>query len=68
MIVTPVGKEKLSLQVVKSLQVFGNISLFVFFAFGYSIWIYPKSVYKGYKKGLKNIGIIDLKVSKDVFF
>lgn len=33
-------------------------------AMGYSLWIYPKSVFKGFKKGLNNIGIIDLNISK----
>ncbi len=33
-------------------------------AMGYSLWIYPKSVFKGFKKGLNNIGIIDLNRSK----
>ncbi|GGD10863.1 hypothetical protein [Hyunsoonleella pacifica] len=33
-------------------------------AMGYSLWIYPKSVYNGFKKGLNDIGIIDLKISK----
>mgnify|MGYP001174923940 CR=1 FL=1 len=36
-------------------------------AMGYSLWIYPKSVFKGFKKGLNDIGIIDLKISKSDF-
>ena len=31
---------------------------------GYGIWLYPKDIYLGYKKGLSNKGIIDLKISK----
>ena len=34
------------------------------FSTGYSFWLYPKSVFKGFKKGINNIGIIDLKISK----
>ena len=36
-------------------------------AMGYSIWIYPKSVLKGFKKGLNNIGVIDLNIDKSDF-
>jgi hypothetical protein len=36
-------------------------------AMGYSLWIYPKSVLNGFKKGLNEIGIIDLKISKSNF-
>lgn len=36
-------------------------------AMGYSLWIYPKSVFNGFKKGLNDIGIIDLKISKSNF-
>ena len=31
---------------------------------GYSIWIHPQDVLKGFKKGLNNVGVIDLKISK----
>ena len=40
------------------------INIFIFLAFGYSLWLHPKSVFKGYKKGLNNIGIIDLGLNK----
>ncbi|WCC44678.1 hypothetical protein PJW08_13910 [Tenacibaculum finnmarkense] len=36
-------------------------------AMGYSLWIYPKSVLNGFKKGINEIGIIDLKISKSNF-
>ena len=36
-------------------------------AMGYSLWIYPKSVFNGFKKGINEIGIIDLKISKSNF-
>jgi hypothetical protein len=36
-------------------------------AMGYSLWIYPKSVLNGFKKGLNEIGIIDLKISMSNF-
>jgi hypothetical protein len=36
-------------------------------AMGYSLWLYPKAVFNGFKKGLSNIGIIDLKLSKSDF-
>ena len=31
---------------------------------GYSFWLYPKSILKGFEKGLNDIDIIDLKISK----
>ena len=34
---------------------------------GHSLWLYPTFVFKGLKKGLNNIGIIDLKISKSDF-
>jgi hypothetical protein len=34
---------------------------------GYSFWLYPKAVFNGFKKGLNDIGIIDLKISKSDF-
>jgi hypothetical protein len=40
------------------------INIFIFLAFGYSLLIYPKTVFKGFKKGLTNIGIIDLGLSR----
>ena len=33
-------------------------------AMGYGLWIYPKAVFNGFKKGLNNIGIIDLGLNK----
>ena len=36
-------------------------------AIGYSLWLYPKEIFKGYKKGLSNIGIIDLDYTKEEF-
>ncbi|MFT6963155.1 MAG: hypothetical protein ACJAWV_002889 [Flammeovirgaceae bacterium] len=41
------------------------INLFVFWAFGYSLWISPKSVWEGFKKGLGEIGIVDLDYTKE---
>ena len=40
------------------------INIFIFLAFGYSLLMYPKTVFKGFKKGLNNIGIIDLGLNK----
>ena len=34
---------------------------------GYSLWLYPKAVFRGFKKGLNDIGIIELKFSKPEF-
>ena len=34
---------------------------------GYSFWLHPKAVFNGFKKGLNDIGIIDLKISKADF-
>lgn len=36
-------------------------------AMGYSFWLHPKAVYQGFKKGLNDVGIIDLKISKSDF-
>lgn len=36
-------------------------------AMGYSLWLYPKAVFRGFKKGLNDIGIIELKFSKPEF-
>lgn len=33
----------------------------------YSFWLHPKAVYQGFKKGLNDVGIIDLKISKSDF-
>ena len=30
----------------------------------YSLWLHHKAVLKGFKKGLNNIGVIDLKLSR----
>ena len=40
------------------------INIFIFLAFGYSLLLHPKTVFKGFKKGLNNVGIIDLGLSK----
>jgi len=43
------------------------ICFFSLWAMGYSLWIYPKAVYLGFKKGLNDIGIIDLKIKEADF-
>lgn len=43
------------------------ICIFSIWAIGYSLWIYPKAVYNGFKKGLNDIGIIDLKIKEADF-
>ena len=43
------------------------ICIFSFWTMGYSFWLHPKSVVNGFKKGLNNIGIINLKISKSDF-
>lgn len=43
------------------------ICVFSFWAMGYSFWLHPKSVYNGFKKGLNDIGIIELNLSKETF-
>ena len=43
------------------------ICVFSFWAMGYSFWLYPKAVFKGFKKGLNDIGIIDLNISVSDF-
>ena len=43
------------------------ICIFSFWAMGYSFWLHPKSVYKGFKKGLNDIGIIELNICKKEF-
>jgi hypothetical protein len=40
------------------------INIFIFLAFGYSLLIHPKTVFEGFKKGLNEIGIIDLGLSR----
>ena len=44
-----------------------RLGLLSLWAMGYSLWIYPRSVFNGFKKGLNDIGIIDLKISKSDF-
>lgn len=41
--------------------VFGLVSLWTV---GYCLWRYPKSIYKGFKKGLNMSGVIDLKMKR----
>ena len=36
------------------------INLIIFLAFGYFLFLHPKTVFNGFKKGLNNVGIIDL--------
>ncbi len=43
------------------------LSFISLWAMGYSLWIYPKSVYKGFKQGINSIGVIDLNYTKDQF-
>lgn len=43
------------------------LGLLSLWAMGYGLWLYPKAIFKGFKKGLNNIGIIDLKFSKSDF-
>ncbi|MGY6648299.1 hypothetical protein [Wenyingzhuangia sp. IMCC45574] len=43
------------------------VSFLSLWAMGYALWLYPKEVYKGYKKGLNTIGIIDIQLSKEDF-
>ena len=40
------------------------ICILSLWAMGYSFWLHHKAVLKGFKKGLNDIGIIDLKISK----
>ena len=44
--------------------IYFQINIFIFLAFGYYLLMYPKTVFKGFKKGLNNIGIIDLGLNK----
>jgi len=41
------------------------IGMMSLWAMGFSLLMYPKEVFKGYGKGLKTIGIIDLKMKKE---
>jgi len=41
------------------------ISILIFWAAGFSLWIYPKAVFLGFKKGLSSKGIINLKLDKN---
>ena len=43
------------------------ICFFSLWDMGYSLWIYPKAVYLGFKKGLNDTGIIDLKINEADF-
>jgi hypothetical protein len=43
------------------------VCVFSIWAFGYSLWIYPKAEYNGFKKGLNDNGIIDLKIKEADF-
>ena len=43
------------------------ICVFSVWAIGYSLWIYPKAVYNSFKKGLNDVGIIDLKIKEADF-
>ena len=43
------------------------VGLLSIWAMGYSFWISPKSVFKGFIKGINNVGVIDLKKSKEEF-
>jgi hypothetical protein len=43
------------------------ICIFSFWAMGYSFWFHPRAVFNGFKKGLNDIGIIDLKLSETEF-
>lgn len=43
------------------------INILVFWTMGYSLWSYPVSVLKGFKRGLNHKGIIDLGISKSDF-
>ena len=43
------------------------IGMLSLWAMGYSFWISPKSIFEGFIKGINNIGIIDLNISKEEF-
>jgi len=40
------------------------LGLLSLWAMGYSLWLHPRAVLNGFKKGLNDNGIIDLKISK----
>tara|TARA_B110000093_G_scaffold100129_1_gene107637 strand:- start:627 stop:1175 length:549 start_codon:yes stop_codon:yes gene_type:complete len=40
------------------------ICIISLWAMAYSLWLHTKAVLKGFKKGLNNIGVIDLKLSR----
>ena len=67
MTVILLGEEKHLLLVGKYQLGCGNTflsALLVFGQWGISLWLHPKAVFRGFKKGLNDIGIIDLKISK----
>ena len=43
------------------------ICFFALWALGYSMWVHPVAVFKGYKKGINTLGIIDLPFSREEF-
>ena len=43
------------------------LSFLSLWAMGYSLWIHPKAVFNGFRKGLNNIGVIELKINKSAF-
>ncbi len=43
------------------------ICIFSLWAMGYILWLHPKAVFSGFKKGLNDIGIIELKITKSEF-
>jgi hypothetical protein len=43
------------------------LGLLSLWAMGYGLWLYPKDIFIGYKKGLRYKGVIDLEISKKQF-
>jgi len=43
------------------------LGLLSLWAMGYSLWIHPRAVIKGFKKGVNEIGVIDLSINKSDF-
>lgn len=43
------------------------VCVFSFWAMGYSFWLHPKAVFSGFRKGLNDVGVIDLNISKADF-
>ena len=41
------------------------ICLFTYWTVGYSLWIHPKAVFQGFKKGRNHKGVFDLKINKN---